>query len=166
MSLEQIRQRAQQLDARIRRRDMRRIFTAMGVIALATWGVWSFSNPFFRVGAVLEIAAMFAVVYHLQTRSVGRRASEDLTYGSGQTFLRRSLELRRDFVREVWARQILPTLPGVVLLVIGFFVRTPKNPLLATGILIVFVVQLAFAQARLRRSVKRYQTEIDALEES
>ncbi len=165
MSLEQIRQRAQQLDSSIRRRDVGRIFTAMAVIALATWGVWAFSNPFFRVGAALEIAAMFVVVYHLQTRGTGRTVPEDLTYGSGKTFLRRSLELRRDFVREVWPRQILPMLPGIVLLMIGFFVRTPKNPLLATGILVVIVVQLASAQVRLRRSVKRYQTEIDALEE-
>jgi hypothetical protein len=165
MSLEQIRRRAEQLDSRIRRRHARRIFTAMAVIALATWGVWAFSNLFFRVGAALEIAAMFVVVYHLQTRSIGRTVPEGLTYGSGQTFLRRSLELRRDFVREVWPRQILPMLPGIVLLLIGFFVRTPKNPMLATGILIVFVVQLASARARLRRSVKRYQTEIDALEE-
>jgi hypothetical protein len=165
MSVEQISQRAQQLDSRIRRNDLRRIFTAMAVIALATWGVWAFSNPFFRVGAALEIAAMLVVVYYLQTRRVGRRAHENLSYGSGQTFLRRSLELRRDFVREVWPWQILPTLPGIVLLAIGFFVRTPRNPLLATGILIVFVAQLALAQARVRRSVKHYQAEIDALEE-
>ena len=165
MSLEQIRQRAQQLDSRIRRRQVRRIFMAIVVIALAMWGIWAFSNVFFRVGAALEIAAMFVVIHHLQTRSVGHTVPEDLTYGSGQTFLRRSLELRRDFVREVWTRQILPMLPGIVLLLIGFFVRRPKNLLLATGILIVVLVQLASAQARLRRSVKRYQTEIDALEE-
>jgi hypothetical protein len=165
MSLDQIRERAQQLDSRIRHRNMRRIFGAMMVIGLATWGVWAFSNLFFRAGAALEIAAMFVVIYHLQTRSVGRTVPEDLTYGSGQAFLRRSLELRRDFVGELWAWQIVPMLPGIVLLLIGFFVREPKSPLLATGILIFFVVQLASAQARVRRSVKRYQTEIDALPE-
>ena len=123
MSLEQIRERAQQLDSRIRHRNMRRIFGAMLVIGLGAWGVWAFSNFFFRAGAALEIAAMFVVVYHLQTRSVGRTVPEDLTYGSGQAFLRRSLELRRDFVGELWAWQVVPMLPGIVLLLLGFFVR-------------------------------------------
>jgi hypothetical protein len=178
MSLEEIREKARIFEKMIRRRNL--IEYAGGVIVSVSFAKQIFQptppNFMTRIGAGLTVLATIYVVSMLHRRGSVKNVPDAMARTSFIEFYRRSLERQRDLLRDAWRWYLLPFVPGLVAMFVSFGMRdglwlNPEpapNPLregfsliLFAAVLIVFFFVVAAVN---KRSAKRLQAKIDALE--
>ena len=179
MSLEEIRQKARTFEKAIRRRNL--IEYVAGAIVLLNFAKQVFQptppNFMTRIGAGLTVLATLYVVSTLYRRGSTKDVPDALARASFIEFYRASLESQRDLLRDVWRWYLLPFVPGMVAMFVSFGIRDGlwlnpvpgANPVRNGFSLLVFaavLVLLFFGVAAInRRSAKKLQIEIDALEQ-
>jgi hypothetical protein len=174
ISLAELHEKAQKLERRVRRRNLREY--AAGAIAIAGYGyyIWKFPTPIIRLGCVLVIAGVLFVVYMLHKRGHARAVPAEMAFRSSLDFYRHELERQRDLLRSVWTWYLLPFVPGLIIFGLGLFLRTMKQPnapaharlivisfsLTAAFVALVFIVIGKLNQ----RGARKLQRKIDALD--
>jgi hypothetical protein len=174
ISLAELHQKAQRLETRIRRRNLREY--AASLIAIAIFGcyIWVFPTPMVRFGCVLVIAGVLFVVYMLQKRGAARIVPAGMSFHNCLDFHRQELERQRDLLRSVWTWYLLPFIPGMAVFLLGLFLRTmklPNAPAHARLVIVAFSLTAAFVAAvfivigKLNQwGARKLQRKIDALD--
>jgi hypothetical protein len=164
MSLDELRHRSQRLARIVTRRNRREYIAA--VIAVLMFGPMAWFAPLTltRVGAVVTLAAVMFVVYHLHRFGSAQPMPEEMGLTSCLSFHRRELERQRDLLRSVWLWALLPLVPGGILIGLGPALAHPEHASrgfwLAAAILLFFVLI-----GELNRHVaNKIQARMDALE--
>ena len=178
MSLEEIRDKARNFEKMIRRRNLIEYAAAAIVFVSFSKQIFQPTPPNFmtRIGAGLMVLATIYVVSMLHRHGSVKNVPDAMARTSFIEFHRSSLERQRDLLRDVWRWYLLPFIPGFVAMFVSFGMRdglwlNPEpspNPLREGFFLMLFAVVLIvffFVVAAVnKRSAKKLQVEIDALE--
>ena len=161
MPLEDIRARAERLDAKTQR--WRALTAALFVLVLIVEGfqVWMEEALLERAGDSLTIAAFVYVAYRFRRQ---RMAAPPVALGKTNSaeFYRAELARQRDLSKDSWG-SLLPFVPGVALALFGRGLG--ERPLSQTVVIIVFGLALFLGAAWWNSyTARRFQHEIDALD--
>jgi hypothetical protein len=118
VTLDNIRDRAEQFQSQVRRRNMREYLAAPVVVVVCGVFMWFFPGWMMKTGSALFIIAVLLVVWQLHKRA----AAKMLPGNSGMplvVFHREALIRQRDALRSVGTWYLAPFIPGFVLLVLG-----------------------------------------------
>ena len=162
MSLEEIRQKAERFQKKIRHRNLREYVAA--VLVVAGYGFYIWFLPYVRVGSVLVIAGTLYVVYQLHKRGAAKPVPESLALGTCVEFHRLELERQRDLVRNVWKWYLLPLVPGMLGVIAGLLLHLPADErlrMLPFSLLCAAVFWAIWAWNR--RGANKLQRQIDEL---
>jgi hypothetical protein len=162
MTLDTIRMKARELDARVRR------WNVMGGIALAAlavknvWEVWIDTDVVERVGDLLVLVALLLVVLRFRGYMRAAAAPETLGLASCIEHYRSRLARLRDESRDSW-KWVLLFVPGIGLNVVGGMLETRS----AAQIAILIVIGVATFAGVLwvnARTARQLDRDIAALE--
>jgi hypothetical protein len=163
MPLDDIRTKAERLDANTRRW---RVVTAVLFILLLIWEgwqVWIQTEILERAGDLLTIAAFVYIAYRFRKY---RLAVPPVALGRTNCvdFYRTELVRQRDLSKDSWG-YLLPFVPGVGLALFGGgFVDRPTSQLVAIAVFgVVLFLGIAWWNAH---TARRLQNDIDALDAS
>jgi hypothetical protein len=161
MPLDDIRTKAQHLDARTRRSQFVTGALCLLLVIVEGWQVWRGVDPLERTGDLLTIAAFVYVAYRFRKF---RLAAPPIALGrtNGADFCRAELLRQRDLSKDSWG-YLLPFVPGVALALVAGGV--PSRPASQTIALVAAGVTLFLGIAWWNAYVaRRLQNEIDALD--
>jgi hypothetical protein len=173
ISLAELRKRAQKLEKRIHRRNLREYVAGAIVIACFGYYIFRFPDPMIRFGCVLVIASSLFVLYQLRKRGAARAVPAEMAFRDCLDFHRKELERQRDLLRSVWTWYILPLVPGVLVFMLGDFQWQMTLPNAAVhaghvkilfGLRVAIVVVIFIGVGKLNQwAARRLQRRIDAL---
>ena len=165
MSLEEIRQKAEKFQKRIRYRNLREDVGA--AIAFAGFGYFSWKFPEMRLSFALIAAGTLYVLYQLHTKGAARTVPEALALGTCLEFHRRELERQRDLLRGVWKWYLLPLVPGILAVLAVSLLHLPPAKWVRTLPIVVFWAAGFYGIWRLNdRCADKLQRQIDELNSS
>jgi hypothetical protein len=163
MPLDEIRTRAERLDAKTRRW---RVFTLVLVLLLViveAWQVWRGEEMVERTGDLLTIAAFVYVAYRYRKY---RLAASPVALGRTNCveFYRAELVRQRDLSKDSWGF-LLPFVPGVALSLLGGGLdrRPATQAIAAVAFGVMLFLSIALWNAH---TARRLQNELDALDAS
>jgi membrane protein YdbS with pleckstrin-like domain len=167
MPLEQILMKARAFQAKVRRRQL--LTGAFAIVVFAIY-VYAFPGWMMKTGSVLCILALVNVFWQRHRRTAALRIPE-APADALVDFHRSELVRHRDAVGGSWLWEIVPTLPGLALIVLGhwFQIHAPGVPLAldnvitALGTIIVALILVIVVLVR-RFRVYRLQKQIDELD--
>jgi hypothetical protein len=125
MSLEEIRQKAERFQTKIRSRNLREYGGAAFVFASFGYYMWRF--PDLRWACGLILAGTAYVVYQLHTRGAAQTVPASMALDPCIDFHRRELERQRDLLRDVWKWYLAPFMPGLVVFIATLLRRQPAD---------------------------------------
>ena len=165
MSAQEVRGLAAKFERTISRRNRREY--AASAFVVVWYGVWAWFTEIAVValGCWLVVLAALWLVFHLHRRGTARRPAGEQEVMSGLEFLRSELVRQRDLLRSVWWWYLLPFVPGMLLIHVGYssFER-PDRWLLALGIFVaVTFVGIGLLNQRVARQLQRRIDDLDAL---
>ncbi|MDT9600500.1 hypothetical protein [Sphingosinicella rhizophila] len=169
MTLAEIRDRANRIDARVARRN-RIEYIAGGAAAAAYVAIGFLSeSPIVRLGAIMCALGGFVVMWqlHRQARSASREEYEHVA-DRWIDFHRAMLVRQRDALRSIWSWYLGPLVPGLIVFTVGIGEGLPAPVGVPTTIGVLVIIGVIFqAIARLnRKAAARLQAEIDLLDGS
>jgi Flp pilus assembly protein TadB len=112
MSLEELRQKTEKFQRRIRKRNFREYAAAALVLGAFSYYFWKL--PHVQLGSALIIAGTLYVVYQLHHRGAAKTVPASLGLGNCLDFHRGELERQRDLLRGIWKWYLLPLVPGLL----------------------------------------------------
>lgn len=161
MSLDEIRAKAERLDAKTRRWRVVTALLFMLVLIGEAFQVWMQEALLERAGDSLTIAALVYVAYRFRKQ---RMAAPPVALGSTNSveFYRAELGRQRDLSKDSWG-YLLPFVPGVALALFGRGLG--ERSLTQTIAIIIFGVALFLGVAWWNSyTARKLQNEIDALD--
>jgi hypothetical protein len=164
MSVDELRDRSQRLTRIIRRRNLREYAAAAVAIVVFGYMAWKAPLPMMRAAAVVSVAAVIFVVYHLHRHSAARAMAADMALTSCLAFHRGELERQRDLLRGVWKWYLGPMIPGLILFSLGPVLAHPEHASRALSIFAGSLGLFALIGEANRYAANRLQARIDALE--
>jgi hypothetical protein len=166
MSLEQVREKARQLERRVARRNRREYIAAVIAVFSYGWILWRVPVGAARIGAGLIIAATILICYRLHAYGSASSLRADVGIKNSLEFYRVQLERQRDLLRSVWLWFLLPFVPGFVVGLIGLARAQPSlmSPIVVYGVLLV-MLGLGL-HALNRRAAARIQRALDRLKDA
>ena len=158
-----VRRRAEEIDAKARRRALVFWISIVNNIALCAWLSWALphSRPFV---AVFFLAVSFAQIQAL-TRSVAIMAPADAGLLTSVAFLRTSLERERTFAARAWLWFLVPAGIGELALGAGMLAAGTPGWRVVLPIGAGVAALFAFVFIRSRQRGRTLQDEIDILQE-
>jgi hypothetical protein len=161
-SLEDIRQKAERFQKKIRNRNLREYVAAALVFAGFGYFMWRF--PETRLACGLMLAGTVYVVYQLHTKGAAKTIPESLALRPCIEFHRRELERQRDLSRDVWKWYLLPFVPGLVAVIAVPLLHLPPEKWIRALPFIPLWAAMFYAVWRLnRRGADKLQRQIDEL---
>ena len=162
MSLEEIRQKAERFQRRIRRRNLREYVAAAFVFAGSGYVIWRF--PGLRLAVGLLLAGTIYVLYQLHTRGAAKTVPASLALDTCLEFHRRELERQRDLSRDVLKWYLLPFVPGLLAAVAVPALHSPPEKWIRALPFILLWAAMFYAVWRLnKRGADKLQRRIDEL---
>jgi len=162
MSLEQVRQKAESFQKKIRNRNLREYVAAAFVFAGSGYFLWRF--PELRLAVGLLLAGTIYVLYQLHTRGAAKSVPESLALNTCLAFHRRELERQRDLARDVWKWYLLPVVPGLLAVVAVPLLHSPPEEWIRAWPFFLLWPTLFYAIWRLnKRGANKLQRQIDEL---
>ncbi len=163
MPLDDIRTKAERLDAKTRRW---RVVTPVLFILLLlweAWQIWTQQETLERAGDLLTIVALLYVIYRFRKYHLAAPPVE-LGRTNCLDFYRAELVRQRDLSKDGWG-YLLPFVPGVALALFGGgFEDRPRSQLVAIAMFgVVLFLGIAWWNAH---TARRLQNDIDALDAS
>ena len=162
MSLEEIRQKAERFQKRVRNRNLREYVAAAFVIV--GFGYFMWLRPATRLGGGLLLAATVYVLYHLHARGSAKAVPESLALGTCLEFHRRELERQRDLLRDVWRWYLLPFVPGLLAFVAPALMRHPEQWTRALPVMLLWPAMFYAIWRLNKRAADKLQSQIDELD--
>jgi hypothetical protein len=170
MPLEQILMKARAFQAKVRRRQLLEYVAGAFAIVVFAIYVYVFPGWMMKTGSVLCILAVVNVFWQRHYRTAARRIPE-APAAALVDFHRSELVRHRDAVGGSWLWEIVPTLPGLALLVLGRWFQVHArgvplqldNMITALGAIIVALILVIVVLVR-RIRVYRLQKQIDELD--
>ena len=162
MSLEEIRQKAEGFQKRIRRSNLREYLAGAFVFAGSVYFIWRF--PVVRLAVGLLLAGTIYVLYQLRTRGAAKTVPGSLALDTCLEFHRRELERQRDLARDVWKWYLLPLVPGLLAVIAVPLLRQPPEKWIRALPFIPLWAAMFYAIWRLnKRGADKLQRQIDEL---
>ena len=164
VTLANIHAKAAQFQTRIHRRNMIEYVASAFVVVVFGWYIWIFPGWMMKTGSALVILAVLHIVWRLHRSGAARTVPDALDLVA---FHRQELVRQQKLVRTAWSWYILPTVPGMLLMLLGrwYQVHVPWRTLrsdhevivlgaiiAALIVAIVWLVQVIGA-ARLQRKI-------------
>jgi hypothetical protein len=168
MSAQEVRGLAEKFERIIRRRNRREYgAAAFAVVWYCVWA-WIAGNAVVSVGCWLVALAALFVVFHLHRHGAARRPPGEQEGMSGLEFYRSELVRQRDLVRSVWRWYLLPFVPGMLLILVGYWLERPGGwHLLPFGIFVaVTFAGIGLLNQRVARKLQRRLDDLDALRQA
>jgi len=174
ISLEDMRRKALKLETKVFWRNAREYVACALVVAAFGYYASVFPSTMIRAGCGLVIGGALFAVFRLHRTGAARAVPAELALRTCVGFQRRELERQRDLLLGVWRWYLLPFVPGLIILLLGLFEFTMRQPrasehaktiavvfaLTAAGCAVVFV-----GVGTLNRwAARKLQREIDALD--
>ena len=160
MSINEIRERAQRFERRVRRNN---ILTALLVVVIVAVELWQISREpelLERVGDSLTIAAFVYLAYWYRRHALGQTAPAGPAMTQSVDFYREQLARQRDLSDHPWG-YLLPFVPGVGLSVFGRALeRSPAQNVVIAALAVALFIGTAWWH---KRSARQLQREIDEL---
>lgn len=167
VSVEELRARAEQLSAGVRRRNLAEYCAGALVAAVDGYYFLHFGSLLARAGSALMLAAIAWIVLHLhQHGSTGSMPTQALR---SLDFLTAELVRQRDLLRNVWNWYLLPLIPGMTLFLLGLHEinGADGSPLVSERAILHTVAACVIAFALIafanNRAAGRLQRQIDHL---
>ena len=169
MSIEQVQESAGKLQRKIEFRNAREYVAAFLVVVFFGYEFTRAADLLVRAGFALLIAGMVYLVWHLSSKGSWRPLPKDAGLSSCIEFKRRELERQRDLVSSVWRWYLGPLIPGMAVLLVGFFRANPghlQHPAFIVVPEAIFFAAICFGVARLNsNAARKLQQQIDELDE-
>lgn len=119
MSIDQIRNRANNFRETARNRNIVEYLAAAYVAGSSAWQAWTAHSPWSRLGFVLLLLGTLTVAYQLRRRASARRISSQLPAADYLAAYRDELRRQQDALRNVAAWYLAPFLPGLAVILIA-----------------------------------------------
>jgi hypothetical protein len=170
MSIEQIRASANTFQRRIHWRNIREYVAAIAVLIFSCFEVWHAGVLLARIGFGLIAAGTSYLIWHLLSEGSWRPLPADAGLSSCIDFQRRQLVQQRDLTSSVWRWYLGPLMPGMAVLLLGFYRANPghlPHPALVVLPEAIFFAVICVAVAKLNQNAaRRLQRQIDELDEA
>lgn len=160
MSINEIRERAQRFERRVRRNNILTALLIVVIVAVELRQISVEPELLERVGDSLTIAAFVYLAYWYRRHALGQTAPAGPAMTQSVDFYREQLARQRDLSDHPWG-YLLPFVPGIGLSLFGRALdRSPAQ----NAAIAVFAVALFIGTAWWhKRSARRLQREIDEL---
>jgi len=171
VTLDNIREKAKRVQRVIRRRNMVEYIASVFVTIVFGSYVWLLPGPVVKAGSALIIVGTFYVVWQLHRRASAEAVPEQSTAGV-VAYYRQVLIRQRDALRAVWRWYLAPFVPGLLVMMVGFYVDAPAadrmRMLWVVLIVVLPFIALVFAgvwwlNARVARMLTHRIEELDLL---
>ena len=160
MSIDEIRQRAQQFEQRTRRWNVMTAVLLVAIVGVELRQISIEPELLERVGDSLTIAAFVYLAYWYRRYTLGQTAPAGPATTQSIDFYRQQLIRQRDMSSHSWG-YLLPFVPGVALSVFGKALdRSPEQNVAIAVLAVTLFVGVAWWH---RRSARQLQREIDEL---
>jgi hypothetical protein len=163
-----IRQRAEEFQKRIRRRNYREYSAGTVVVAAFTFYVWKLHPLLMRVGSGLEVAGAVYLMYQIHKRGSAKALPTTMAPADCADFHRKELARQRDLCRSIWRWYLGPMIPGLIVFTLGVAPAQPVHfPDHGAGwMLYIAVAVLVFYGAAYlnRRAAAKLQQQIEDLD--
>jgi hypothetical protein len=169
VTVEQIRARADQFQAGVRRRNWIEYGAAVTNVAVFGSYIWIFPVPLMQLGSLLIIAATLFVAIWLRFRASVKPIPLHLSFMEYASRYREELQRQQSALRTVWLWYIAPFVPGAVLFTVGMariFEQTlgSRFPLWILAVDAVVLVGVSAVVWLLNlRAARKLQHKIDAV---
>jgi hypothetical protein len=165
MSAQEVRGLAEKFERTISRRNRREYAASAFVVVWFSVWAWFAESAVVALGCWLVVLAALWVVFHLHRGGTARRPAGEQEVMSGLEFLRSELVRQRDLLRSVWWWYLLPFVPGMLLILVGYSLEQPGRwDLLALGIFAtVTFVGIGLLNQRVARKLQRRLDDLDAV---
>ena len=162
MSAQEVRGLAEQFERTISRRNRREYAASAFVVVWFSVWAWFAESAVVALGGWLVVLAALFVVSHLHRHGAARRPAGEQEVMSGLEFHRSELVRQRDLLRSVWWWYLLPFVPGMLLILVGYSLERPERWLLALGIVVaVTFVGIGLLNQRVARKLQRRIDDLD-----
>jgi hypothetical protein len=160
MSVNEIRERAQRFERRVRRNNVLTALLVVVIVAVELRQISIEPELLERVGDSLTIAAFVYLAYWYRRHGLGRTAPAGPAMTQSVDFYREQLTRQRDLSDRPWG-YLLPFVPGVGLSLFGRALdRSPaQNAAIAVFAVVLFIGTAWWH----KRSARRLQREVDEL---
>lgn len=160
MSIDEIRQRAQRFERRVRRNNVITALLIVVIVAVELRQISIEPELLERVGDSLTIAAFVYLAYWYRRHALGQTAAAGPATTQSVDFYREQLARQRDLSQHPWG-YLLPFVPGVGLSLFGSALeRSPAQNAAIAGFAVALFIGTAWWH---RRSARQLQQEIDEL---
>jgi len=164
MSAREVRGLAERFERTISRRNRREYIAAAFVVVWFSVWAWFARTAVVGLGCWLVVIAALWIVFHLHRRGAARRPPGEQEIMSAVEFLRSGLVRQRDLLRSVWWWYLLPFVPGMFLILAGYWLERPDRWLLAPGLLVAGTfVGIGLLNQRVARKLQRRIDDLDAV---
>jgi hypothetical protein len=164
MSAQEVRGLAEKFERTISRRNRREYAASAFVVVWFSVWAWFAESAVVALGCWLVALAAIWVVSHLHRRGAARRPAGEQEGMSGLEFLRCELVSQRDLLRSVWWWYLMPFVPGMLLIHVGYSLERPGWDLLALGfVAAVTFVGIGLLNQRVARKLQRRIDDLDAV---
>jgi hypothetical protein len=171
MTLADIHAMARKFQTRTRRALLRETVATAIVIVAFGYYIWAFPGWMIKLGSAVTVAWALWFLWQLRRRARARALPPE-----GEqivAFHRRELARRRDLLRNMWRWQLLPLLPGMVLILLGRVMQfhAPGRPIAFDhlvialgGIIVALILAICLMWQRMRaHALQRRIDDLDAL---
>ena len=161
IALAEVHARALKFQRRVRFRNIREYLAAAFVLFFFTWTAATVADPIRRAGAILMVAGVLYVVWHLYRWGSSREVTGDCL-----EFHRRELERQRDLLQNIWRWYLGPMIPGLlVIMLAGFHDRGSRTHTWFVIVYLLLGALLFYGVGRLnQRAARRLQRQIEELD--
>jgi hypothetical protein len=169
MSPDEIRKRIQELDRRIRVKNVTGYVAGVLLIALFIFSLFVFRTLTERIGSLLTILGTGYIVYQIYLKQQHAKASsagaKELGNAESTEFYRTELERQRNFHSGIWfwSRMVIFT-PGPLIFIMGFAIAHPELAKFVRVDLIGILILALLAIPVNLRLARKYQRQIDKLD--
>lgn len=162
MTLTEVHQKANALDSKVRRRNLREYLVIALIIPIFAWYVWIYPGWLMKTGNALIIVASLFVMWQIH-----RRASAETCDANSSIVdsYRSSLLRQRKALGTVWSWYIAPFVPGMALTSLGRYLQAPAadQPVILMGAVITALILVIVGLVNML-SAERLRKQIDELD--
>ena len=165
MSAQEIRGLAEELERNVSGRNRREYIAAAFVVVWFSVWAWFAESAVVALGGWLVALAALWVVFHLHRRGTARRPAGEQDFMSGLEFTRSELVRQRDLLRSVWWWYLLPFVPGMLLITVGYWFEGPERGFLLALVIFnaVGFVGIGLLNQRVARKLQRRIDDLDGV---
>lgn len=154
MNLEQIRRKAEEIDAKTRQQLMANTLIAVILTACCAWGIWIHQDGMQRAGLALTMVWSWIAQHASVKRMIAPGLAGEAAFSTGLEFYRGELEKRQNYFRRPWLWFLGPVLAAIVFFMLPILRSIAGNPAVIRNITpfgVILLVWIIFFLVRTRR---------------